>query len=1558
MATVEYENVDPANTISGTKELSSTLENVTIQESIPISTQISEEKISESKLDIEESQQHSQETSKPKKNKRGRQKQKHVKDSFEVDLPTCKSPASSTTSNENQSAIVCDSDIKQEKPSSHVENDNICKDIHEESETSTDNICKPFELRNLSESLAMPILKAPQSENSETNVRNSETIIFESFDDTNPAIKSPIESVSVIQQIVIPVDQIQLPEDSITNKSKLECALSELPIDVLNIQTQSLIRHHSDDNICESESTITSKAVDSSHSDLKPETVDNSQSFTKLSSASEQTLSIKNNSLQEDEQKKIKDADVNRETIFTVVTGKDIEYKKTPQDDDSSNSIRSTSMEDNSQKESLAKHSGEQQSKTKKKKKKKKNNKLPDTGSSNVDEKSDIKSEGMQIISPNFSEDETDSISVSNVNSVEPEREDIQDRIEQEPPINDELIVSHAEALIHVQEEVHEDAGIMQEQLSVSSPKTDAKIRRNKNIRVKERNTSPSDDMPVCGQGISTEFALEDSKNPQSGEKETGSTDNIYDDIHDNLTESSLVPSTATIDSKKRNSKKKKNINKKTSINVEDKSDETTLQHTLKGGYDDKVENVTSKNLDTRDISKTDDAIRDIVSVTRETEKTEEGDSIIENTLKSDDVTVQPAVIVSENEKEVQLHDEETMYQTDLNISTKEQTEKSYKSTPSKKTNKVSKQSKKKNDNFSESVKSIDDEKPLTDTWKDKPEGDTNMLSKIESETAMESKYDMKQHKKNKNRKSKNMSSENVPEIATNVTSPIDKESDTLNHRTIVYIEREIVQGATQDDPIDDNVFASTVIADSDDTSKQVDEHLNEQLIYVDNSKVENTPDSSAAIISEYLVTETTPESDIVEENIVEILPLSDDVIDPTNTMSPKINEFQGNEAVPSPFISTVIDGDEIGDHHSETELLELPLNIPDSAVSVISEGREVSTVSESIHQPVSDISQSIVEEIIACNNDTDENPKTINRIPRKTIIKKIVYIDGQQINTEDEVEDFSEAFSTEPSSDIIQLESNAGVKFIEPEIVTTIENVQDTPSAIVDVRKEADLKCETTDSLESRIKGDTIPTEAIKQSHQHLLKDSKLEERIIYEWEVIMEIIHSKKRSQTTRSGRTGLQILPMQNKLSPEEVERDVEGNINSIRTAITNKNPVIAQQLIITILESITIWIETIEYKIYKVRKVKNHLERKSKHEHIERELKIVDDKLGLLERVTNGAKDIMHPEIIGKINEAIIGLRTQATDVEQMRKIEEKDGNELEEDYKKRRCAIGAASKNALTMRSQLNAIQEETIPCEEKVDRLENLLVANDDAKDSVHQLILETEKNVPTNGLDEELAGVQAELRTINVSADKEFERLLQMSTSTTEYEETLCELGELIQAAENALNIRVSAKDISQLEDTITKHRRLFTSLRQCQKVLESLDSALEPNKRVHYHQLYSSSYMQASILLDKASKRQHQLTVLKADWIRLQQQLLEETKWLQSVQGVVDNLRTVSSTTYHQNTEACKVRPLCTTLTIHCTCNHRFNPKKNVMTNMFQFFNRKTNYTIHYTQHNYLFN
>ncbi|KAK8381870.1 hypothetical protein O3P69_015107 [Scylla paramamosain] len=434
------------------------------------------------------------------------------------------------------------------------------------------------------------------------------------------------------------------------------------------------------------------------------------------------------------------------------------------------------------------------------------------------------------------------------------------------------------------------------------------------------------------------------------------------------------------------------------------------------------------------------------------------------------------------------------------------------------------------------------------------------------------------------------------------------------------------------------------------------------------------------------------------------------------------------------------------------------------------------------------------------------------------------------------------------------------------------------------------------------------------------------VEEQIIsQEWQTIYTLL---KRRQNLREAPqsslpttiTTLMLAPS-SPPSPDQQQQQIDENLEKLKSALDKKELIVVQKVIISIVETVSTWLETIEYRIYTVKNTEDISERNQQYEYLQTELHIIEEKLVILEKVTQSALEIFSEETIITIIETVKCLRQQVNQVEKVRKEQQENSKEEEERYTQYMDAVANAGEEVSKLKAQLYKLQNSKMTPEEKLRQLELLLITNEDTRDSITQLLLSSHdmRLSPSRHMGDKLASIQEELCDVHDSVEKELDQVLRLTTTTTEYEETLMELTHLIEMAETILEARVVARDHSSLVDTITKHKKLFLSLRQCQKVLESLDTALEPNSRVHYQELYSRSYLKASKILDKATQRNHQLTLLEAEWLRLLNQLKEEEAWMMSASEQVTQLHTLSSDTYQENTNSCKDCQVCNDLVIN---------------------------------------
>ena len=314
-----------------------------------------------------------------------------------------------------------------------------------------------------------------------------------------------------------------------------------------------------------------------------------------------------------------------------------------------------------------------------------------------------------------------------------------------------------------------------------------------------------------------------------------------------------------------------------------------------------------------------------------------------------------------------------------------------------------------------------------------------------------------------------------------------------------------------------------------------------------------------------------------------------------------------------------------------------------------------------------------------------------------------------------------------------------------------------------------------------------------------------------------------------------------------------------------------------------------------------------------EYLKNEIVIIEEKLIILEEITEITSTFFSEETRTIIYQSVQTLKSQTSGMEEIRKFtieQNKKEQKVREEYFE---AVNIIEKQTASLKSEFINLKSKTLSPELLVERLEEILSESEKSRDKIIQLKVSShdiKHNAGERSLDEELTAVQIELRDAHDSIERELDNALNVSTNITEYAEALNELTHLSMLGENALEEKIVAEDLSTLSKTIHNHKKLFLSLRHCQKVLETLDLALEPSNRVQYQHMYSKSYLKASTLIDKATQRMHQLTQVESEWKRLLQQLEEEEWWAIGAIDRINLLNSVASDTYQDNTEACKVR------------------------------------------------
>lgn len=145
-------------------------------------------------------------------------------------------------------------------------------------------------------------------------------------------------------------------------------------------------------------------------------------------------------------------------------------------------------------------------------------------------------------------------------------------------------------------------------------------------------------------------------------------------------------------------------------------------------------------------------------------------------------------------------------------------------------------------------------------------------------------------------------------------------------------------------------------------------------------------------------------------------------------------------------------------------------------------------------------------------------------------------------------------------------------------------------------------------------------------------------------------------------------------------------------------------------------------------------------------------------------------------------------------------------------------------------------------------------------------------------------------------------ENTSQLEELVREYQQTLNELEQITAIAETLVNKPTTVLDLKQLREEMQKYRTFFMNLSHCRSLLESLESHLDPATRNKFSELHKQLHQQACDILDKAAIRSQQMALAATKWISLDQNLQEETAWLNIVQQRVPHLNAMTCSDYKQ--------------------------------------------------------
>ncbi|XP_076751976.1 uncharacterized protein LOC143424053 [Xylocopa sonorina] len=371
-------------------------------------------------------------------------------------------------------------------------------------------------------------------------------------------------------------------------------------------------------------------------------------------------------------------------------------------------------------------------------------------------------------------------------------------------------------------------------------------------------------------------------------------------------------------------------------------------------------------------------------------------------------------------------------------------------------------------------------------------------------------------------------------------------------------------------------------------------------------------------------------------------------------------------------------------------------------------------------------------------------------------------------------------------------------------------------------------------------------------------------------------------------------------------EERAADVRKELSHLRDAAQEKDAVAVEDTMVVIVETISTWLETIEYRIFLSKECpagpshddNTYVELKDEVENVEENIQELNNIWRLVETNYPG-------EDRNNLQECLDALMHQVKMIEDTTDDGEKHlTNELAR-WDEFVTSVNNMYRLIEEQRRQLNEIIELEASTKWKLQELEKMENMNRchmwktaTLLTTSHELL----RDYPGKHIPEETYLAHEMTKAIEHGICIERERLLQLLALAEEYEQTLREFAQITEIAENLLESPISVMSLEHLQEEMQKHRKFFVNLNHCRAILESLEGNLDPETRTKYSDLHEELHGRAISLLDQAASRAQQMALAASRWIILEQGVKEERGWLQVAHQRVPDLQTVTSSDYDQ--------------------------------------------------------
>ncbi|CAB3238768.1 unnamed protein product [Arctia plantaginis] len=352
-------------------------------------------------------------------------------------------------------------------------------------------------------------------------------------------------------------------------------------------------------------------------------------------------------------------------------------------------------------------------------------------------------------------------------------------------------------------------------------------------------------------------------------------------------------------------------------------------------------------------------------------------------------------------------------------------------------------------------------------------------------------------------------------------------------------------------------------------------------------------------------------------------------------------------------------------------------------------------------------------------------------------------------------------------------------------------------------------------------------------------------------------------------------------------------VNKELDEVKDAIESNDPTRTERSVIIIIETISIWLEEIQYKIQRqtLTGVKTTED---------------NERLKVLQKNVLQLKNIIE---VTEVNEEIITLiETLTRQVNAVNTLNNQSSikvQEYEKEWLKFLDDVDQLNVSVEAVKETLDNVILSEIPTQQKLEKLDKIELTNFDNVTAITKMYKRCRsliENNPKRECPSKLYDCDDGSKQVENAVNTERDRLLQLASLAEEYEQTLQDFGQITDVAEALLDGKIIVSDLDHLHEEIQKHRKFFVNLSHCRAILESLEDNLDNETRAKYSSLHNLLHDRATVIIDRAASRAQQMTLAASRWSLLQHGMKEEMQWLVVAQQRVPDLSNVTSMDHEQ--------------------------------------------------------